>query len=254
MVAHLLLFLSSSVLSRLSFIDLWAERQIDAGDGGAPNLVIEIRNEDFFEKKKWLRIFSLLYLLFLFSFVTARRYGSLSGLNVKSTRATAGHRIRRSKAKLKIKKMRLHDIPGDNQVDAGGGGIDNEDSRNHCTAKATSRAAHRIRIEVNGDCTSEEYDWSTAAMVFSHDKRGNRNCSDAHPGQARRPSGDDGSSLNGGPGQTDRSRFPDPHSSQGKTCSLVVGPGLKTSGSTKCTLKNHLYGWKWRNGEASDTH
>ena len=24
---------------------------------------------------------------------------------------------------------------------------------------------HRIRIEVNGDCTSEEYDWSTAAMV-----------------------------------------------------------------------------------------
>jgi len=122
-----------------------------------------------------------------------------------------------------------------------------------------SRKLLRIRIEVNGDCTSEEYDWSTAAMVrftagidstlpLTLLQRGNRNCSDAHPGQVRRPSGDDGSSLNGGPGQTGCSRLLDPRfflsfssvsydtftivvdSSQGKRAPLSWALGLRLPG------------------------
>ncbi|KAF8347402.1 hypothetical protein F5887DRAFT_915709 [Amanita rubescens] len=51
----------------------------------------------------------------------------------------------------------------------------------------------------------------TPATVPGHiSRRGDSNCSDTHPGQLRCPSGDDGNSSNGGPGQTCCSRFLDP--------------------------------------------
>jgi hypothetical protein len=61
----------------------------------------------FLKKKKVVAfLLASFYLLFFFSFVTAELYRSLSGLNIKCTRATAGHQ--RQKEGMKIKKSRLH--------------------------------------------------------------------------------------------------------------------------------------------------
>jgi hypothetical protein len=84
------IFSSSSVLSRLT--SFRAESQIDADDEGAPNLIVESKNEDFF-KKMWLRIFPPPISSLLLQFY----YG----------RSTVGHRIRWSKVGMKIKKSRL---------------------------------------------------------------------------------------------------------------------------------------------------
>ena len=63
-------------------------------------MTFESKNEDFLTKVVAYLLASLDFLFF--SFVTAKLYRSFSGLNVESTRATAGHRIRRSKARMKI--------------------------------------------------------------------------------------------------------------------------------------------------------